>query len=377
MTSVAEARPKYVFDGHKLPWHTDRVAAWEAGERIAPVTVDMALSRACQLACRNCYASVQEPQERRAVTLDHALALADDFAEIGVRGVSLISDGESTLSKAYVPFVQRLYGNGIDVGNATNGLLLTPERAEAVLPCLTWVRFTVLAGTPESYGRLMVGDPKRSDLFDTAVGNIRACVGLKRHLGLGVTLGIQTFVTPDDVSEIGPFVRLALELGVDYAMVKHTSDDEYGSLGVRYGSYEALHAALREAEAMGTERTRVVVKWRKIRDGDRTPYQRAYGPVFLLQISGSGLVAPAGQFFNARYSKLHIGNFTEERFRDIFKSERYWAAMNYLAGPAFDARTMMGTLPIQHYCNVALDRHVRGEERVTPAEEPVMHRNFL
>ena len=42
---------------------------------------------------------------------------------------------------------------------------------------------------------------------------------------------------------------------------------------------------------------------------------------FLLQISGSGLVAISGMFFNAKYSKLHIGNFTEERFIDIFKSE--------------------------------------------------------
>ena len=41
--------------------------------------------------------------------------------------------------------------------------------------------------------------------------------------------------------------------------------------------------------------------------------------------------APSGMFFNARYSKLHIGNFVDERFKDVFKSERYWKIMNYLA----------------------------------------------
>jgi hypothetical protein len=30
-----------ILDSHKLSYHTDRVAAWEAGERIAPVSVDM------------------------------------------------------------------------------------------------------------------------------------------------------------------------------------------------------------------------------------------------------------------------------------------------------------------------------------------------
>jgi hypothetical protein len=83
-------------------------------------------------------------------------------------------------------------------------------------------------------------------------------------------------------------------------------------------------------------------------------------------------------FFNARYSKLHIGNFTEERFRDIWKSERYWRAMNYLASPAFDAQTMMGTLPIQHYVSAALDNHAKGGQRIEPGggQKP-LHHNFL
>jgi hypothetical protein len=97
-----------------------------------------------------------------------------------------------------------------------------------------------------------------------------------------------------------------------------------------------------------------------------------------LQISGSGLVAPSGMFFNARYSKLHIGNFVEERFKDIFKSKNYWRAMDYLASPAFDAQTMMGTLPIQHYISTALDNHVKGIQLIKPNTEPnTLHHNFL
>jgi hypothetical protein len=97
-----------------------------------------------------------------------------------------------------------------------------------------------------------------------------------------------------------------------------------------------------------------------------------------LQISGSGLIAPSGMFFNAKFSKLHIGNFAEERFIDMFKSERYWRAMDYLASPAFDAQTMMGTLPIQHYVSAALDNHIKGIERILPASgEKPMHVNFL
>jgi hypothetical protein len=83
-------------------------------------------------------------------------------------------------------------------------------------------------------------------------------------------------------------------------------------------------------------------------------------------------------FFNAKFSKLHIGNFVEERFKDIFNSDRYWRAMQYLASPSFDARTMMGTLPIQHYASVALDRHARGIEKIVKANGAApLHVNFI
>lgn len=370
-----------ILDSHKLAYHFDRVEAWEAGERIAPVGVDMALTRACGSSCEFCYAMMQESQTRERITPDLALRLADDFKEIGVRSVSLVSDGESTLSKAYAPFIRYLADLGIDVANATNGWEWEPDKIEQVLPYLTWVRFTVAAGRPESYTSIMYHKKPAKDhtyVFDRAMNNIRYAVELKKKLGLKVTLGIQMVLMPRFGEEIIPFAQLGLDLGADYAVIKHCSDDEVGSLGIDYSKYQELYGLLTQAERMSTEQTKVIVKWDKIRDGGNMPYRRFYGPAFLLQISGSGLVAPSGMFFNARYSKLHIGNFTEERFIDIFRSERYWRAMAYLASPAFNAQTMMGTLPIQHYVSVALDEHVRGIKRIQPATGPKpLHVNFL
>lgn len=367
-----------ILDSHKLSYHTDRVEAWEAGERIAPVSVDMALTRACGAMCSFCYAMMQESQARSSITVPRALNLLDDFATIGIRSVSLVSDGESTLSNAYVPFIQHAAKLGIDVGNATNGWEWGPEKIEQVLPYLTWVRFTVAAGRPESYANIMYKGPEHTKVFDRAMDHIRYAVDLKRRNRLPVTLGIQMVLMPNLKDEIIPFAQLGLDLGVDYAVIKHCSDDEQHTLGIDYSQYESLHDLLIQAESMSNEQTKVIIKWDKIKDGDKPSYKRFYGPQFLLQISGSGLVAPSGMFFNARYSKLHIGNFTEERFIDIWKSERYWRAMNYLASPAFDAQTMMGTLPIQHYVSVALDKHAKGIERIHPGTgNKPLHVNFL
>ena len=177
---VSTKEGKLILDSHKLSYHYDRVKLWEDGNQIAPISVDMALTRACGAMCSFCYAMVQEPQERANIKTKEALNLLDDFAEIGVKGVSLISDGESTISKAYVPFIQHAAKIGIDVGNATNGWEWEPEKIEQVLPYLKWVRFTVAAGTPEGYSKIMFKGPEHTKVFDRAMSHIKYAVDLKK-----------------------------------------------------------------------------------------------------------------------------------------------------------------------------------------------------
>ncbi len=376
--SVQTNQGELILDSHKLSYHYDRVQSWENGEKIAPISVDMALSRACGAMCSFCYAMIQEPQERVNIKTKDALNLLDDFAEIGVKSVSLVSDGESTLSKAYVPFIQHASNIGIDIANATNGWEFEKEKIDQVLPHMTWVRFTVAAGTPEGYSKIMYKGENFTEVFDRAMKNIKYAVELKKKLNLKVTLGIQMVLMPDFKDEILPFAKLALNLGVDYGVIKHCSDDEMGTLGVDYAKYEEMFPLIKSAEKMSNEQTKIIAKWKKIKDKGVSSYNRLYGPQFLLQLSGSGLVAPAGQFFNARYSKLHMGNFTEERFIDIFKSDRYSKIMNYIASPSFDAQTMMGTLPITHYINESLNNHITGIKRIMPSNgSKPLHVNFL
>ena len=378
--SVKTKEGDLILDSHKLSYHYDRVEAWENGEKISPVCVDMALTRACGAMCSFCYAMLQEPQERPAIKEKDALYLLDDFAEIGVRAVSLISDGESTLSKAYVPFIQHASKLGIDVGNATNGWEWEPEKIDQVLPYLTWVRFTVAAGTPEGYANIMYKGPEHVKVFHRAMHHIKYAVDLKKKKSLNCTLGIQMVLMPEFKDEIIPFAKLAVDLGVDYGVIKHCSDDEYGTLGVNYEEYENLYQLLAQAEKISNDQTKIIVKWEKIKSKGKPSYNRYYGPQFLLQISGSGLVAPTGMLFNAKFSKLHLGNFTEERFIDIYNSERYSRAMDYLASPAFDAQTMLGTLTIQHYVSEALDNHIKGIEKIIPYNDngsKPLHVNFL
>ena len=98
----------------------------------------------------------------------------------------------------------------------------------------------------------------------------------------------------------------------------------------------------------------------------------------MLQMSGSGLVAPCGGFFNEKYKKYHIGNICDQRFKDIWNSDKYWEVMNYLASPKFNAQTMCASLCIQHNVNESLDKMMKGQSVIEAPDGPKpLHINFI
>lgn len=374
MTSALTEHTDLVLDGTKIAWHLDRVRAWERGERIAPITIDMALTRACNYGCHFCYAMLQE-NDRQVITQKVIYDFLEDCAEIGVKGISLVSDGESTISPVFVDTIRRGSELGLSMACGTNGFVLNKRKLEEILPHMTYLRVNISAGERQRYAEIM---GVKEHWFDRIRENIRDMVAIKKRDGLAVTIGLQMVLMPQYADQILPLARLGRELRPDYLVIKHCSDDEDGTLGVDYGAYEAIYDQLREAEALSDDEYKVVVKWSKIQDGDRRSYQRCYGPPFMIQLSGSGLVAPCGMLFNERYKKFHIGNICETRFKDIWASDRYWEVMNHLAGPEFNAQTMCGTLCLQHKVNQALDAHLKGRHTLhTPNGNPPQHLSFI
>ena len=141
-TNYEKTPDELILDGTKLSWHQERIKKWEKGERIAPITVDLALTISCNYGCHFCYAMVQE-NDRSVITKEHIDSFLEDAAEIGVKGISLISDGESTVSPLYTHAIVKGGTLGISMASGTNGFLLTPEKLNIILPHLTYLRFNI------------------------------------------------------------------------------------------------------------------------------------------------------------------------------------------------------------------------------------------
>ena len=365
---------KIILDGHKLEWHQERVEAWLRGERIAPITIDCALTRACTYRCTYCYGQLQANDEKQ-MTRDVIFRFLDDAAEIGVKAISFVSDGESTCSPHLEAAILRGRANGLDMALGTNGYLLKDERLEEILPALTYLRFNISAADPQRYAEIHGCTPQA---YEKVMGTIRKCVALKKQKDLAVTLGLQMVLLPQFEDQIIPLAKLGRELGVDYLVIKHCSDDENSSLGVDYSRYEVMVDVLKEAEELSSPDYVVRAKWSKILSGGKRCYSRCYGPPFIMQFSGSGLVAPCGMLFNSKYRKYHIGNIAETSFKELWKSERYWEVINLIASEQFDARTMCGSLCLQHKVNEYLWELKLGKIKIRkPGGAPPLHGNFI
>ncbi len=391
-----QAGPKrkepYELDGSKVAYHTDRIEAWLRGERIAPISVDWALTRRCNYECGYCYAELQNNQEHE-MKPEHIRRTLDDFAEIGVRGSSFISDGESTVHHYFYDAVRHGKQNGLDMGLATNGYLLKEEKLAQLLADLTYIRFNFSAGTAERYAEIMGGraseEKKRlyvTKFWPKVLDTIKQSTEIKERDNLDVTIGMQMVLMPQDLDQAVPLAKLGVDLGVDYVVIKHCTDDEFRTLGIDYRKYleEQFISELKRAESLSNNKTFVKAKWSKILSGGNRHYHQCFGPPFIIQFSGSGLVAPCGGLFNDRYNEeYHIGNLTEKSFKEIWESDKYWEVMDRIRSKHFDPRTDCATLCIQHNTNEVLFDLVHGsltlndlKEAAAKAPAPA-HVNFI
>jgi len=324
---------KYMMDGHKMVWHLDRVLDWQNGKHIAPLHIDVGLSKGCNIRCQYCFGVLQGNFFRKGSEIifprEALLNYVREAGEVGVRSMAFIGEGEPLLNPNVYDAIIEATKAGVDIGLGTNGQLLsTGEDGEKALECLKWIRFNISAATDESYRRV-----HGSKDFNIAKEKIAFCVSYKKKKSLSVTIGLQMVLTPSNVDQVLPLAELGRELGVDYLVVKQCSDTVANDLKVydRLGEYENFNEILQKAELISTDSYNVIVKWGKISNQGVRNYEQCLGVPFLLYSSGDGKLYPCGMFFDQDEETYRMGDLTTQSFKEIIQSERYWKVVDLVS----------------------------------------------
>lgn len=370
---VTEGPPtQLLLDHSKVGFWKDRVLAWERGEKIAPITCDVAWTRKCQAACHFCAAQAQA-SDGGEITREIAFQFLEDAAEIGVKGVSLISDGESSMVPYYAESIEYGAKLGLKMGVGTNGIIFDREMLERVIPHLTYFRFNFSAGEKKRYAEIM---GVKQPIYDRVIGNIRMAMEIVRRDNLPCNVNMNLVSEPRDADQLLPFARLVADLKVHYGIIKHCATDPDGIIKVDYKDYAPLFDTFRQCEALTTADCRIVVKWNRIKNEGKREYTKCYGTPFVLQLSGNGALAPCGPLFNEKYRAFHIGNITKTRFRDLFHSPRYWDVISYLGSDDFNPQDRCTINCLQHLTNDWLFKYKAGQVTFPITPLPV-HAEFL
>lgn len=324
---------KYLMDGHKLLWHLDRVQDWVNGKRIAPLHIDVGLSKGCNIKCEYCFGVLQGNFYKKGSDIyfprEPLLDYVTEAGEAGVRSMAFIGEGEPLLNPNVYDAIVAGKKAGVDISLGTNGILLDAGAdGERALEHLTWIRFNISAASDEAYRRV-----HRSKQFATAIEKMRFCAETKKRKNLSITVGLQMVLTPRNVDQAVSLAKLGRDIGVDYLVIKQCSDTVENALGVfeKLNEYASFEDILKEAEDQSTEDYNVIVKWRKVMNQGERIYERCLGVPFLLYSSGDGKLYPCGMFFDFKEEEYRMGDLTKQSFKEIIQSDRYWEVVDKVA----------------------------------------------
>ena len=173
----------------------------------APFQVVWDVTRRCNLRCRHCYASAGTALEDE-LTTEEALRLIDRLAQLGV-AVIAFSGGEPLSRPDILQLISHARDHGIYVALATNGTLITRERADE------------LRRAGAAYVQISIdgADAATHDAFRGIPGSFnRTIEGVKNAVAAGFFVNISTTATKANYDQIPKIIDLCGDLGVNWMM---------------------------------------------------------------------------------------------------------------------------------------------------------------
>ena len=354
----------YLMNGTKLPWHKDRLLEFVKNPHnnsSVPLHIDMGIATGCNLACHFCYGVVQARTGFQGaqgkihfMSLDTIKNVFRSSKEIGVRSIALIGEGENTLNPALYPSLDYARDINLDVSLATHGANLKEENFMSMLSALSWIRINISAATDESYKVV-----HQRPWFEKVIKNTESLVKFRNHNdvklknGKPSTIGFQMVLTHKNFNDIVPLAKLAINLGLDYLVVKACSDTPDGELDAPTEEYLQYKKVFKEAEKLSNHTTKIIVRWEKLGNLGNKSYSTCYGTKFIIAISGNGNVFPCGHWFDIEKEKFLMGNVNDNSLKNILKNDKSKCSQKAIG--ELDLRNCE-TNCRQHQINIFLDK---------------------
>ena len=196
-------------------------------QNTSPVLIEVDPSNACNHSCSFCLSAYihfkkykgTETFSRALMPRDMLMSLCEDFVEMGVRSVNWTGGGEPTLNKHLKEAIEYLGPRGVKMGIFTNGTLLDKwDMFDTMVDNMTWVRFSIDAGTDKTYNDVRVTS-KNHD-WNKMVSNLKKLIEVNNKKGKKIDIGVGYVISPETYHEIVEFAEFFSKLDLTYVQYK-------------------------------------------------------------------------------------------------------------------------------------------------------------
>jgi len=303
-------------DTHKLMYHPERVAKWLEEGDCPPIYVEIGTTNRCNHRCIFCALDFVSRDESD-IDKEIMIKTLEDMASFGVKSVMFAGEGESLLHRDISDFVKQAKRSGLDVALTTNGVLFDREKAEECLSYFSWIRFSVDAGTPQTYNKVHRGGRKD---FERIIENIKNAVEVRNSQKLDTVIGVQFLLIPDNIDDVIELANICKRIGVDNLQVKPYSQHprSVNKFVINYNAYSHLESELKKFES---DQFKVLFRKRVMKSlGEEHQYKECHGLSFFALIDAKGNVLPCNLFYDN--PEFTYGNLYTKSFSEIWRGKR-------------------------------------------------------
>ena len=319
----------YHIDSHKLMYHPDRIAQWQAAgddwekaKSVYPLYVEIAPAGACNHRCTFC-AVDYIGYKVRTLEKDLLVRRVAEMAERGVKSIMYAGEGEPLLHKHIGEIIVQTQKAGIDVALTTNAVVLNEKLVEEALWAMTWIKASVNAGTRETYAAV---HQTKADDFERVFLNLAKAVSVKRANRYACTIGVQMVLLPENQHEAVALASRTKEIGADYVVIKpysqHLMSLTTMAKGYKEFDYSRVFPMENELQALEDDSFRIIFRRRtmeKLLESDRAYSVCQATPFFWAYVMANGDVYGCSAYLED--PRFCYGNLNEQSFAQIWEGE--------------------------------------------------------
>ena len=315
---------RYDIDNHKLMYHPERTKEWIEKGDCYPIYLEISPTDKCN---HNCVFCALDYLKCGGKDIDSEVMIRalKEMAEKGIKSIMFAGEGEPLLHKDIGLFTQKAKEFGINVSITSNGVFFNKEKIEQCLPNLSWIKFSIDAGTPEDYADVHGTNPED---FEKLMNNLQQAVDYRKENNLKTTLGAQCLIIPTAIKNIERLAQRLKEIGLDYLVLKPYSKhpSSVNEFVVNTEEYNLLEETLKK---YNSENFKIFFRKAAIeRLSSPKEYSTCYGLPFITLIDSRGNVIPCNLFHNN--PDFIYGNLNEQSFSEIWSGEKRKQVMEKL-----------------------------------------------